>query len=127
MHPLHVLVVDDDEFIRRWLRRLFADVAFVYLAADASEARTALKEFHFDAVLSDFAMPGEDGLSLLRHVAAVAPESRRVLFSADVPAGASDAVALGQVSAVLEKPARGERVRAAVVDPLLALGAAANG
>ena len=119
MRGLQLLVVDDDESLRRWLRRVFADVTFVYLAADAGEARAALEEFAFDVVLCDHSMPGESGLAFLTHLAAVAPETRRVLFTADPPAAATSALEEGQLSAIVEKPARMGPLREVTLQPWL--------
>jgi signal transduction histidine kinase len=60
-----ILLVDDDADARvvlsRMLTRFGADVA---IAADAAEATRLLAEGPFDAVVSDIAMPGEDGFAL---------------------------------------------------------------
>ncbi|HXP74228.1 MAG TPA: response regulator [Stellaceae bacterium] len=67
--PLHVLVVDDDPRIRTMLRRYLVEEGFtVSEAADGSAMRAALDKGRVDLVLLDLMMPGEDGLSLARHV-----------------------------------------------------------
>ena len=63
----HLLVVDDDPRLRELLRRYLSDSGFrVTVAADASEARSALTSFAFDLVVLDVMMPGESGLDLTR-------------------------------------------------------------
>jgi two-component system, OmpR family, phosphate regulon response regulator OmpR len=63
----HLLVVDDDARLRELLRRYLSDSGFrVTVAADASEARSALASFAFDLVVLDVMMPGESGLELTR-------------------------------------------------------------
>jgi len=67
--PWHILVVDDDPRIRTMLRRYLTDEGFrVTEAADGGAMREALDGDRIDLVLLDLMMPGEDGLSLARHV-----------------------------------------------------------
>jgi two-component system, OmpR family, response regulator len=64
-----LLVVEDEADIREPLARYFASNQFdVSSAADAGEARKLLAAHAFDLVICDIMMPGEDGLSLCRHV-----------------------------------------------------------
>ena len=65
----HILVVDDDTRLREALRRYLGQHGFlVTLAADAAEARALLAGMAFDLVVLDVMMPGENGLSLCRHL-----------------------------------------------------------
>ena len=65
----HILVVDDHRDIRDLLAKYLAKHGFrVLAAADAAEARRVLQAHAFDLVLLDIMMPGEDGLSLCRHL-----------------------------------------------------------
>lgn len=60
----HVLVVDDDARLRDLLRRFLTENGYhVSVAADAEEARGALKNFAFDLMVLDVMMPGQDGVS----------------------------------------------------------------
>jgi len=65
----HILVVDDDRRIRTMLSRYLSGEGFrVSEAADGGAMRAALESDEVDLVLLDLAMPGEDGLSLARHI-----------------------------------------------------------
>jgi len=65
----HILVVDDHRDIRELLAKFLTKHGHrVTAAADALEARRALKAAAFDLVVLDIMMPGEDGLSLCRHL-----------------------------------------------------------
>ena len=67
----HILLVDDEASIREPLGKYLEKQGFrVTDAADASAARSSLIAYDIDLVLLDIMMPGEDGLSLCRHVAA---------------------------------------------------------
>jgi two-component system phosphate regulon response regulator OmpR len=62
----HVLVVDDDERLRRLLVRYLTDHGFrVTAAADAAEARACLRSVRPDLMILDVTMPGETGLDLV--------------------------------------------------------------
>ena len=77
-----VLVVEDEEPLRRLQRRLLERLgATVLLAEDAQEARAILAREEVDAVVSDVRMPGEDGLDFYRWLLETRPElARRFLF-----------------------------------------------
>eukprot|EP01037_Dinobryon_pediforme_P010567 gene10567-10637_t len=70
-----ILLVDDEVSLREPLADYLARQGFgVTQAASAAEARAHLATDACDLVLLDIMMPGEDGLSLCRHLA----ETRRV-------------------------------------------------
>jgi two-component system, OmpR family, response regulator len=67
----HLLLVDDEASIRDPLSKYLERQGFrVTDAAEAATARSALLSYDIDLVLLDIMMPGEDGLSLCRHIAA---------------------------------------------------------
>jgi PAS domain S-box-containing protein len=66
---LTVLLVDDEEDAREALRRILQQNGMlVTTAASAREACELVESLQPDILLSDIAMPGEDGLSLIRRV-----------------------------------------------------------
>ena len=75
LYGLKILVVDDDldtrELIDWVLRRAGAEVV---AAGSSREALEALDKEKFQLLISDIAMPGEDGYALLRKVRALPPE-----------------------------------------------------
>ena len=67
----HILLVDDEVSIRDPLGKYLEKQGFrITDAADSTVARSALIAYDIDLVLLDIMMPGEDGLSLCRHIAA---------------------------------------------------------
>lgn len=67
--PMRVLLVDDEPGLREPLADYLVRQGFsVTQAGTAAEARSRLGEAGFDIVLLDIMMPGEDGLSLCRHL-----------------------------------------------------------
>ncbi|MFA9462185.1 response regulator [Thiohalorhabdus methylotrophus] len=67
----HILVVDDHREIRELLSEYLERQGYrVSVAADGEAARRVLREAALDLVVLDIMMPGEDGLSLCRHLRA---------------------------------------------------------
>lgn len=67
----HILVVDDHPDIRDALARYLKEHGYRVTTADrAASAREALDTSAIDLVVLDIMMPGEDGLSLCRHLRA---------------------------------------------------------
>ena len=66
---VRLLLVDDEASLREPLADYLSRQGFdVIQAADAAKARGILKASTPDLVLLDIMMPGEDGLSLCRHL-----------------------------------------------------------
>ncbi len=64
-----LLIVEDEASIREPLVSYFETNKFrVKAAANAAQARTLLSAHAFDLAIVDIMMPGEDGLSLCRHI-----------------------------------------------------------
>lgn len=67
--PPHLLVVDDDARIRALLQKYLLRNGYLVTAArDSAHARRLMQGLHFDLVVLDVMMPGEDGVSLTRHI-----------------------------------------------------------
>jgi CheY-like chemotaxis protein/anti-sigma regulatory factor (Ser/Thr protein kinase) len=90
---LTVLLVDDEEDAREALRLILQQNGMVVTtAASAREAFELLERLQPDVLLSDIAMPGEDGLSLIRRVRLLPPGGGGLIPAAAVSAyaGAGD-------------------------------------
>ncbi|MDB5724953.1 MAG: two component transcriptional regulator [Novosphingobium sp.] len=67
--PIRLLVVDDESALREPLAEYLTRQGFsVSQAASAADARAQIRDEVPDLVLLDIMMPGEDGLSLCRHL-----------------------------------------------------------
>lgn len=107
-----ILIVDDEESIRRSLAGLLADEGFESrLARDGEEALSALAEgAEIGAVLLDIAMPGLDGLEVLRRVREKWPGIPVVMMSGHgTIATAVRATQLGAFD-FIEKPLSADKV-----------------
>ncbi len=101
-----VLVVDDDVQVGKALCRLLRRAAFeATLATSGAEAIQKLEALRPDAVISDFRMPGMDGVALLAEVERRQPRTLRLLVSghADLELVAKS-MRLGAISHYLGKP-----------------------
>ncbi len=79
----NVLVVDDDDDLRAMLTTALERLGHhVSTAPDAARARALVAGGDVDVVLTDVRMPGEDGLSLCRHLVATHPDRPVVLLTA---------------------------------------------
>jgi DNA-binding NarL/FixJ family response regulator len=68
---IRLLICDDHAIVRQGLKQILADAAdFVVAgeAADGPEAVVAIRQGSFDVVLLDIALPGRDGLDVLKQL-----------------------------------------------------------
>jgi signal transduction histidine kinase/ActR/RegA family two-component response regulator len=76
LRGLRVLIVEDDEDARDLLTAILERCgASVTAVVSASEALAAFGRVRPQAVVSDVALPGEDGYTLIRKIRALAPEA----------------------------------------------------
>jgi two-component system response regulator PhcR len=105
--PHAILMVDDEPQACKWFARLYGTEFTVFTAGGVDEALALLAERGHEVavLLTDYAMPGRDGVALLGEARRLYPHVARVLVSAyadkDV---AMSAVNQGQVEKILEKP-----------------------
>jgi PAS domain S-box-containing protein len=77
-----VLVVEDDDAVRRLTERLLAEAGYAATAVDrGAEAYELLRWQRFDLLLTDVVMPGMSGLELCRHVEELRPDQAMVVMS----------------------------------------------
>ena len=92
LHGYTVVAVDDDADTRELLQAVLGGAgARVHAAASASEALALCRVSRPDALVSDIAMPGKDGYSLLRDLqAAFGPGVPRVAIALSAYASVAD-------------------------------------
>ncbi len=112
----HLLVVDDDPMMLRYVRSLLQSEGYsVRTAANGQEALREMKATPQPAmVLLDMVMPGMDGLETLSQIRTIAAEAHVVMLSGQHdPAGIVQAMKLGAAD-YLAKPVDEERLLEAV-------------
>jgi two-component system, probable response regulator PhcQ len=85
MQAVRILLVDDEANVLaalgRLLRRAFGTAAQIETCAQPVLALQRISEASFDVVVSDYRMPGMDGLQLLGACRQLQPETTRIILS----------------------------------------------
>ena len=99
------LLVDDDEFIRNSLELAFKTKrCSLQVAETAEEGLQAINAHRFDIIISDFRLPGINGLEFLKLATVTQPQAVKFLITAYRDDHLfSEAVRLG-VNEFIEKP-----------------------
>ncbi len=104
-----ILIVDDEQSMREWMRLLFQRDGFeVLIAEDGVAARELVSREYVDVVLTDIRMPRLDGVELLKAVRDAAPDAIVLMMTAHWTQDSAEwkqASALG-AEALFEKPFR---------------------
>ncbi len=104
-----ILIVDDEQSMREWMRLLFQRDGFEVLTAeDGVAARDMVAREYVDVVLTDIRMPKLDGVELLKAIRDLAPDAIVLMMTAHWTRDSvewKDARELG-AEALFEKPFR---------------------
>lgn len=117
-----ILVIDDQEPIRRIVRRALEHNGHeVYDASDGEIGMEILESQSFDLVVTDIFMPGQDGIVTLRQIRKRFPALKVIVISGGDSTGLmdlrQDAELLGAVS-TLQKPFNAREIMDKVRDAL---------
>ncbi len=105
--PERVLVIDDEEPVRRLIARLVREAGHaVETAADAVEARLRFTTGDFALVICDLNMPGESGHELVRWIRDEHADVAVLMATGTNDAGIADAVLAAGAYGYLLKPFR---------------------
>jgi len=100
-----VLIVDDEtDFLLLIGQYLEAKGIDFELAGSVAQARKHLTDSRFDAVISDFNMPGESGLDLFQFISSSYPGLKFVLMTGCTDAGLKRKARRLGICGYLEKP-----------------------
>ena len=110
-HSPKILVVDDEPSILKGLRRLLGRRFQVETASSAEQAIDLVTSNSYHAVITDYDMPGHNGIWLLEAISEKAPQTRRVLHTGTNPDGLENHLESGIIQTYVPKPAsKGELV-----------------
>lgn len=116
--PHRILVVDDDEIVRRLLRNKFQACGYeIAEAGDGREAIRLLGEADFDVVITDVLMPEQDGLEMLMYLRRERPHIPAIAITAGDRLHLDNARGLG-AAYVFAKPFKLEALESAVKELL---------
>src|SRR5215212_5277007 len=77
-----LLIVEDEKTSRDGLRAALEDRFDVYVAEDAAGATQLLEQEHFDVLLTDFRLPNEDGMKLIKRAKSLSRAPICILMTA---------------------------------------------
>jgi two-component system, NtrC family, response regulator GlrR len=104
-----ILIADDEQSMREWLRILFQRDGFdVLVAEDGVAARDLVARDYVDVVLTDIRMPRMDGLDLLKAIREIAPDVVVIMMTAHFTRDSAEwkRARDSGAAALLEKPFR---------------------
>jgi CheY-like chemotaxis protein len=112
---LNILVVDDDEMVRRALERALRPAGHRVLSANsAAKALELLAQHPIAAVISDYLMPETTGLELMREVKRLYPACVRIIITGFMPEKVAEALATQEIDRFMTKPWENAELRAAL-------------
>jgi len=83
LRTMRILLIDDDEWIRDSLSMFFGEEGCELVGlANAEEAVQALARETYDIIISDYKLPGMDGLDFFRLTAKSHPAVMKILITA---------------------------------------------
>ena len=105
-----LLIVDDDQALRRWAQRVLEERGYTCeTAGDATAARELLDADDHKLVLLDVNMPGESGMQLLSHIRSEHPTAAVMMVTGeDSPTLASTAIEHGAYGYMVKPVGAGE-------------------
>jgi len=105
LQGMKVLLVEDDQWIRDSLRRFFANENCALMAVETGEdALEIIKDNACDIIITDYRLPGMDGLAFLKKAQDINAQVKKILLTAYMTeAVISEAFRLG-VHEFIEKP-----------------------
>jgi CheY-like chemotaxis protein len=115
LRHLKTLIIDNDEFVRDSIRLMFESRrCYIRAVATAEEALDILEKQNYDIVITDYRLPGMDGLEFCKRLRAMRPRTLTVLITAyGSPALANEAGSVG-IQELLEKPITTEAIEASL-------------
>lgn len=105
LQGMKVLLVEDDQWIRDSLRRFFANENCALMAVESGEdALEVIKDNACDIIITDYRLPGMDGLEFLKKAQGCNNRVKKILLTAYMTEPViSEAFRLG-VHEFIEKP-----------------------
>ncbi len=115
---IKILCVDDEQNVLNALRRLFLDNDYaIFSAASGQEGLNILAQEHAQIIISDYRMPGMNGVEFLKEVCKLRPDTVRIVLSGYADAAAIvSAVNEGQIYKFVPKPWNDDELRVTVAN-----------
>src|SRR5579863_3974603 len=103
--PKRILVVDDEPPVAETIRLVLASSGHaVEVAGDAQQALGLYQAGRFDLVITDFSLPGMDGLDLARELKRLSASQPIIMITAYAQMMASDGETVPNIDFLMGKP-----------------------
>jgi len=110
-----VMMIDDEPLILETLGPELKESFKLYTASSADEGDLLLAERHYDVIVCDHMLPGEQGLDFLMRVAEMVPSTKRILMTGYTnPEFVTRSMAIAGLSACLVKPLKASQIADAI-------------
>mgnify|MGYP000947741639 CR=1 FL=1 len=115
-----ILVVDDEEQVALTIQRGLAKLpgCDVAIASNGGEAQQLLERQPFDLLITDYRMPGMDGITLAELARQLCPQLVIILMTAYNSDELREQAALSSVRCILDKPVRLTEIRCVALEAL---------
>ena len=100
-----ILLIDDDEWIRDSMGLFFDSEGCQFNAVETAEAGIAeLRERDYDIIISDYRLPGMDGLSFFKQIKVTQNAAVKILITAYGDDDLADESSRAGINDYIEKP-----------------------
>jgi YesN/AraC family two-component response regulator len=99
-----VLLVDDEPMMWRMMHRIVGPKYILETASDALQAAELLNKHKFHIVVTNYDLPGHDGLWLLKMVKESSPDAQRILLSDQAAEAIDENIKSGLIHRFISKP-----------------------
>jgi DNA-binding NtrC family response regulator len=114
-----VLLVEDEPALLDALGHELRESFRLYTAGSAAEADLRLAARHYDVIVCDHMLPGEQGLDFLGRMMELVPSTKRILMTGYTsPEFITRSTAIAGLSACLVKPVRASEIARAISEAL---------
>ena len=105
LQQMNILLIDDDEWIRDSMRLFFESEGCHLLALETAEEGIAtLEKQACDIIISDYRLPGMDGIEFFKKIRNSSQASKKILITAYGSAGVVSKAKKAGVHECIEKP-----------------------
>lgn len=110
-----ILLVDDDQDLLRLIKSLLAQEGMAVQSAESGEeALCELREKTFELMITDFNLPGLDGLALAQKALGIAPRMPIIMITGSIASGIPRLAEEAGIAKVLFKPFHPNEILAAI-------------
>lgn len=114
---MHIIVVDDEEGVRRSLKKVLQKDGYEVILAERGEeavSKVANDDLDIETVISDYKMPGMDGLETLYAIARLNPQITRIILTGYATLESAIEAVNSGIDGFLVKPFDNNELRAKV-------------